>query len=238
MKVFRSFLITAAAIIITGCSSAKTPALPGADSSTQAAAESEAQTQDQGTEPAALGSETVTQQAETGKTGDTASSGDTAAASKPVKKAETIKIVIPTVYESLTTQEEADQIKVKNGYESAVLQEDGSLEIVMSKTQHQEMMGQYKKAVDEGIAEIIKADEDSVIEKIEYNDDYSVFTVTVKSDEIGESERSAADELIMYGTLYHIYSGNSVDRIQVDYVKSGTGEVVETADSGSLEEAY
>ena len=42
----------------------------------------------------------------------------------------------------------------------------------------------------------------------------------------------------MYGTLYHIYSGNTVDRIQVDYVKSGSGEVIETAESGSLEEAY
>ena len=62
--------------------------------------------------------------------------------------------------------------------------------------------------------------------------------MTVKGDEIGESERLAADELIMYGTLYHIYSGNTVDRIQVDYVKSGSGEVIETADSGSLEEAY
>ena len=238
MKVFRSFLITAAAIIITGCASAQTPAQPAADGSTQAAAESQAQTQEQGAEPAAPGTQTGSDQAQAGKADDTAAAGGTAAAAKPAKKVETVKIVIPTVYESLTTQEEADQIKKKNGYESAVLQEDGSLEIVMSRTQHQEMMGQYKKAVDEGITEIIKADEDSVIEKIEYNEDYSVFTVTVKGDEIGESERLAADELIMYGTLYHIYSGNTVDRIQVDYVKSGSGEVIETADSGSLEEAY
>ena len=70
------------------------------------------------------------------------------------------------------------------------------------------------------------------------DEDYSVFTVTVKGDEIGEYERLAADEIIMYGTLYHIYSGNTVDHIQVDYVKSGSGEVIETADSGSLEEAY
>jgi len=236
LKVLRSFLITAAAVIITGCASVQTPAQPEAGS-TQAAAEPAAETQEQGAVAEVPGAQTEGQQAETNNKEETSAAGGTAAA-KPAKKVETVTIVIPTVYESLTTQEEADQIKKKNGYESAVLNEDGSLEIVMSKTQHQEMLGQYKKAVDEGIAEIIKADEDSVIEKIEYNDEYSVFTVTVKGDEIGVSERLAADELIMYGTLYHIYSGNSVDRIQVNYVNSGTGEVIETADSGSLEEAY
>ena len=42
----------------------------------------------------------------------------------------------------------------------------------------------------------------------------------------------------MYGTLYHIYTGNSVDHIQVDYVSEESGEVIESADSGSLTDAY
>ena len=42
-----------------------------------------------------------------------------------------------------------------------------------------EMLEKFKKSVDDGIAEIIGTVEDSTIEKIEYNEDYSIFTVTV-----------------------------------------------------------
>ena len=89
--------------------------------------------------------------------------------------------------------------------------------------------------MDKGIAEITAGD--SSIVKIEYNEDYSEFTVTVSEDELGIIERQAADELVMYGTLYHVYTGNDVDHITVNYV-NGSGETVETADSGSLDSAY
>ena len=78
----------------------------------------------------------------------------------------------------------------------------------------------------------------SSVKKIEYNEDLSIFTVTIDADEIGIIERQAADELVMYGTLYHIYTGNSVDHIQVHYVSEESGEVIESADSGSLTDAY
>ena len=42
----------------------------------------------------------------------------------------------------------------------------------------------------------------------------------------------------MYGTLYHVYTGNDVDQIRVDYVSAGSGEIIETADSGDLDSAY
>ena len=94
------------------------------------------------------------------------------------------------------------------------------------------------ESVDRGIAEIISEDYGSSIEKIEYNDDYSVFTVTVSTDEIGIIERQTADELVMYGTLYHIYTAGEADHIQVDYVNRDSGEIIESADSGSLDNAY
>ena len=100
------------------------------------------------------------------------------------------------------------------------------------------MIRQFRDSVDRGISEILAADTGSEIEKIEYNDDYSVFTVTVEGDEIGIVERQTADELVMYGVLYHIYTGNDVDHIQVDYVNRQSGEVIESADSGSLTGAY
>ena len=146
--------------------------------------------------------------------------------------------MIPTVYENVSTQEEADEIRDRNGYESATLEEDGSLTIVMSRSQYEELLKDFRESVDRGIAEIVSEDYGSSIEKIEYNDDYSVFTVTVSTEEIGIPERQTANELVMYGTLYQIYTAGGADRIRVDYVNRDSGEVIESADSGSLDNAY
>lgn len=237
MKKISSYLILAAMVLLAGCGNAQNTAAPAGESGAQAAAQTGSEnTADAGAgEAAGLEGQAAEAAADTEAPGSADGEGTSSEAGK-VK--ETVTLVIPTVYENVTTQEEAEKIRTENGYESAVLNEDGSLTIVMSRSQHDEMLDQFRKSVDEGIKEIIQAVEDSTIEKIEYNDDYSVFTVTVSGEELGLSERQAADELVMYGTLYHIYSGNDAEHIQVDYVSSGTGEVIETADSGSLDKAY
>ena len=245
MKKISSYLILAAMVLLAGCGNAQNTAAPAGESGAQAAAQTGSEnTADAGAGEAA-GLEGQAAEAAEGKTGEAAadteapgSADGEGTSSEAGKVKETVTLVIPTVYENVTTQEEAEKIRTENGYESAVLNEDGSLTIVMSRSQHDEMLDQFRKSVDEGIKEIIQAVEDSTIEKIEYNDDYSKFTVTVSGDELGLAERQAADELVMYGTLYHVYTGNDAERIQVDYVSSGTGEVIETADSGSLDKAY
>ena len=237
MRSINIYLALAAVILLAGCGSAQNTAAPEANGSGRetAAIQATADTADEKEEPGTVTGETAEASAKE-EAPESAEGSD--APSGAAKTEETVTVVIPTVYESVTTQEEAEKIRKENGYESAVLNDDGSLTIVMSRSQHDEMLGQFKKSVDEGITEIIHTVEDSAIEKIEYNDDYSIFTVTVSGDELGLAERQAADELVMYGTLYHIYSGNDVDHIKVDYLSSGTGEVIETADSGSLDKAY
>ena len=225
-----------AAVIMTGCAAAGTAA-NGSSSAAESAAAGE--TGEAGTDsPEAASDAGDASEAGQGKTSSGAAqdagSAD-AAGSAAADEEEKVTVVIPTVYEDVKTQEEADEICRRNGYESAVLEEDGSLTIVMSRSVYDEMIRQYKESVDKGIAEITAGD--SSIVKIEYNEDYSEFTVTVSEDELGIIERQAADELVMYGTLYHVYTGNDVDHITVNYV-NGSGETVETADSGSLDSAY
>ena len=232
MRTISTYLALAAMIILTGCASAQEGTAPAGGEGGQAPAQTaEAEAGKTGEEQAeAVPGQTEATQKENAGRADTSL--------EAVKAEETVKIVIPTVYENVTAQEEAEKIRNRNGYESAVLNEDGSLTVVMKKSQYEELLADFKASVDKGITEIISAVEDSAIEKIEYNDDYSIFTVTVSGDEIGVTERLAAEELVMYGTLYHIYTGNDATHIQVDYVASGSGEVIETADSGSLENAY
>ena len=229
----RLIIAAAAAAVMTGCATASPTGenaaaavseeydLTGAGSGNTAQAAGAAGTQVQG------GSEPGQE-----------SAGGSTSAPAGEKEKDSVTIVIPTVYEDVETQQEADEIRDRNGYESAVLEEDGSLVIVMSRSQFDEMIREFKENVDKGISEIINAGGNSSIEKIEYNDDYSVFTVTVSDEELGIIERQAADELIMYGTLYHVYTGNDVDQIRVDYISASSGEIIETADSGDLDNAY
>lgn len=233
IRLKRALLCIAAAAALTGC--AVSPSAE--EGSTAAVSEAGAQ----------AGGEEGTQAASEGKSVGQAGSDPAAVSAQEsstqpeaahAQEEETVTVVIPTVYEEVKTQEEADRIREKNGYKSVALEENGSLTIVMTKSQHDELIRDFRTSVDKGISEIIGAGGGSSIEKIEYNEDYSIFTVTVTEEEIGVIERQAADELIMYGALYHVYTGNDADRIRVDYVNAKSGEIIETADSGSLESAY
>ena len=233
IRLKRALLCIAAAAVLTGCA-----ASPSAEEGSTAAV-SEAGVQAGGEE----GTQAASEGKSVGQAGSdpavvSAQESSTQPEAAHTQEEETVTVVIPTVYEEVKTQEEADRIREKNGYKSVVLEENGSLTIVMTKSQHDELIRDFRTSVDKGISEIIGAGGGSSIEKIEYNEDYSVFTVTVTEEEIGVIERQAADELIMYGALYHVYTGNDADRIRVDYVNAKSGEIIETADSGSLESAY
>ena len=221
----RKAAIILAALTLVGCSSAKVPAQTDTAAETEADGAAVQNNEDPADQSQAAG------EAASG-TGNT---GGKAEESAPAKQ--NVTIVIPTVYESVTTQEEADEICKKNGYESAELMEDGSLKITMSTEQYSKMLEELRANIDKGIEEILRSENYPAVQKIEYNEDYSVFTVTV-NDEIGIVERQLADELIMYGTYYHVCSANDAASIRVDYVDQETGEVLESADSGSLESAY
>ena len=220
-------IIAAAAVIMTGCAANPQPGTPAEKAGT---AETE--------KPAAENTTSGKTDAPGGESEEKQSSEAQSTVEVKPQEEEKVTLVIPTVYENVSTQEEADEIRERNGYESATLEEDGSLTIVMNRSQYDELISDFRESVDRGIAEIVSEDYGSSIEKIEYNDDYSVFTVTVSTDEIGIIERQTADELVMYGTLYHIYTAGEADHIQVDYVNRDSGEIIESADSGSLDNAY
>lgn len=226
-RIRRFVIIAAAAVIMTGCTGNPQPGAPVEEAGAAESEKPAAENTDSGKTDVPEGNSEEKQSGEAQSTEN----------GKPQEE-EKVTIVIPTVYENVSTQEEADEIRDRNGYESATLEEDGSLTVVMSRSQHEELLRGFRESVDRGIAEIVSEEYGSSIEKIEYNDDYSVFTVTVSEEEVGIVERQTANELVMYGTLYHIYTAGDADNIRVDYVNRDSGEVIESADSGSLDNAY
>ncbi len=177
-------------------------------------------------------SDNVTEDASEVSTSEIATAADTEYAVEAQE--DTVTITIPSQYESISTQEEADEIAEKNGYESAVLEEDGSLTIVMTSSVHDDLMNQFVRVARGGMDELIGSQQYPNITDIIVNEDYSIFTVTTESEIISEDENYSGMELVMYGMLYHIYSGNDVDNIHVDYVNATSGEIIDTLDSGSL----
>ena len=125
-------LLPVMVILLAGCTAAQSPASTGA-ATAQQSVEAAADGQSSSVETAADGEQA-------------ADAADTAKETAAVKK-QLRTIVIPTVYESVTSQEEADEIAKKNGYESAVLEEDGSLTIVQEEDVYETMISSFLGSV-------------------------------------------------------------------------------------------
>ena len=133
-------LLPVMVILLAGCTAAQSPASTGAA------------TAQQSVEAAADGQSSS---AETAAEGEQAADAEGTAQEAAAAKKQLRTIVIPTMYESVTSQEEADEIAEKNGYESAVLDEDGSLTIVMEEDIYEKMISAFLESVEKGVQEII-----------------------------------------------------------------------------------
>ena len=133
------------------------------------------------------------------------------------------------------TQEKLDEsIKDDEGIKSATLNADGSATYVMTKAKHQEMIDDTKKTIDDALQEMIN-DESMHITDIKANADYTKFTVTVSTEEVGLSESFSVIALYSYGGMYGIITGKEVDNVQVDFVNKD-GKVISTGNSKDMGE--
>ena len=144
-----------------------------------------------------------------------------------------VTITIPSsFYESFdteVTQEDLNEQYSGDGYKSATLNDDGSVTIVMTKSQHKEMMEEIKNDVISSIQEIVD-DEDYSIEKIDYNKDFTEFTVTLNSEEVGMMGSFVVMALDIYGAMYNIFNGTDIDNIKTVF-KNLSGDVIEEYNS-------
>ncbi len=133
------------------------------------------------------------------------------------------------------TQEKLDEaIKDEDGIKSATLNADGSATYVMTKAKHQEMIDETKKTIDDALQEMID-DESMNITDIKANADYTKFTVTVSTEEVGLGESFSVLALYSYGGMYGITTGKEVDNVQVDFVNKD-GKVISTGNSKDMGE--
>ena len=68
----------------------------------------------------------------------------------------------------------------------------------------------------------------------EHNDNYTSFTVTTKSEELGFNESFSVLSFYIYGGMYNSFNGTPADNIHVDFINEASGEVIDSFDSENM----
>ena len=145
-----------------------------------------------------------------------------------------VEMTVPKDLMGEKTQEELDKLRDENGYKSVTLNSDGSVTYVMTKKQHNELMDETRKAIDEGLNEIVTSDDYPNIVAIEPNKDYTKFKVTTKTSELTLTDSFTALAFYMYGGMFNIYNGTPVDNVEIEWIDESTGEVYQTSNSKDM----
>ena len=143
----------------------------------------------------------------------------------------TVSITLPAEYMEGVTQEQLDAGKGTT-YQSATLNDDGSVTYKMTKQQHREMLKSMSDSVDQSMQELID-DDNYMITGITHNDDYTVFDVTLEGTEVGFADSFTSMVFYMYGGMYGIFSGTETDHVVVNFLDPD-GNVIESFDSKNM----
>ena len=132
-----------------------------------------------------------------------------------------------------TTQKELDEKAKEGNYQSAKLNDDGSVTYTMSKEQHKKMLDGIVEGIDKSLNDLIKS-EDYSFTKIDHNDSYTSFKVFMTNDELSMGESFSVLQLYMLGGMYGVFSGERPDNVHVEFVNENTGNVNDTSDSKDM----
>lgn len=137
---------------------------------------------------------------------------------------------------SFESQEEADAYAKEQGFKSVTLGDDGSVSLVMSKSQHKKLMEELNKTIDEAFQEMIGSEDYPNITAVEHNDNYTDIKVTTKSEELSFNESFSSLSFYIFGGMYNAFNGTPVDSIHIDFVNEASGEVIDSFDSENMDD--
>lgn len=141
-----------------------------------------------------------------------------------------VTLTIPAEYVEATTQEELDAVAAEKGYK-ATLNDDGSATYIMTKNQHKKMLDEMASSLNESLDEMVGSENYPNFTDIKANDNFTEFTITTTSTELDLNESFSVLAFYMYGGMYNIFTGETVDNIHIDFVNADTGEIISSSDS-------
>lgn len=148
-----------------------------------------------------------------------------------------VTITVPADFVGEVTQNELDEEASTKGYQSAILNSDGSVTYVMTKTQHQELMHSIRESIGQGIQEMADSEDYPTIVSIKVNDDYSQYIIEIDGAEVGLVESFATLALYVFSGMYHAFNGTDIENVSVQFINQSTGEMIQEANSKDMEQA-
>ncbi len=142
---------------------------------------------------------------------------------------DTVSITIPASLTKTNSQSEIDkEVKEKNCI-SGSLNPDGSATYVMDKATYEKNFREIEQSLYQALDELANSEELPNIDSIEPNSDFSTVTVYVNSKP-GLMDAMASMSIAFSVGIYHIFKGDTLDDLKIEYVNSTTGELYNTQD--------
>ena len=145
-----------------------------------------------------------------------------------------VTITIPADFIGDATQEELTEQAEENGFQSITLNEDGSATYVMTKSQHKKLMEETATSLNTQLKELVGSEDYPNFTDIKANSDFTKFTVTTTSTQLDFTESFSTMIFYMYGGLYAVFSGDTVDNIHVDFINAESGDIIYSSDSSDM----
>ena len=161
-----------------------------------------------------------------GKTSSPADDGD----SSGIQVDEKLLNVDITLPASLFEDDEdfdADTYAQEQGFIKAVVNEDGSVTITMTKAKYNELLKELTEELNSSFAEMVEAEDTPYIKEITHNDDFSVVNVKVNR-EAYESAFDFTPLAIGLSTMIYQAFLEMDNHCEINMVDADTGDIIKT----------
>lgn len=130
-----------------------------------------------------------------------------------------VQLTVPAPYVGTDiTQEYLDKIAKQSGYESLILNADGSATYIITKQQQQAIISNLDMGIRDKILVTAGSKNYKHITNIDANEDFTHYTVTLDTNSLDNSSAMIASLLKSYTTMYYCYQGVIGETINITYV--------------------
>lgn len=138
------------------------------------------------------------------------------ACSKPPSQHDHVTLTLPAEFMTEATDQDIEDMMDEDGIVDASRNEDGSVQVVLTKQAHENTLKDMKSGTDDVIRGLIEG-ENAVasFREITYNDDHTAFTVLADKSLYSEWDAFSVIGFYMSGAIYQLFAGVPVKDIDV-----------------------
>lgn len=138
----------------------------------------------------------------------------------------TVDITLPASLAGAVDDDfDPDTYAEENNFQKAVINDDGSITVTMTKTTHEALMKNTYDEYVEMVEDMIESEDTPYIKDIDYADDLSSFKVSVNRAEYENSYDFTALSLGLMGSMYQTFAGEEM-HVEISILDADTGEII------------